>query len=288
MFGKSLSAALQWFGVTTVETPDEEEASRLLQSGTYLAAFINEGKHGFDGVAGVAIAGMLCEASPATPVVVLRHINQQMLSGTKRCLLKPIRRTALRDVLLKVAEKSGTPTSSYTAGDALPARPLDSSTEAASRNGHVKRDVKPEDRSALKSVKQTVLLVEDNIVNQKVGVRMLRNLGCEVDVVDRGDKAVDAVQSGKYGIVFMDVQMPEMDGLEATSLIRSLGDITQPTIIALTANATTEDRTKCLAAGMDDYASKPVNSQTLESLLARWSQEPSRALSKEAKTASPR
>ncbi|MDA1029580.1 MAG: response regulator [Bacteroidetes bacterium] len=279
LFGQALSTALLSFGASTVETHDEEEAARLLQSSSFMAAFINEGKHGFDGVAGVAIAGMLCEASPQTPVIVLRHINQQVLSGTSRCLLKPIRRSALRDVLWRVSGIPGKEAIREEGPEVYIESLVEPTNGSVDRAGNAKRAHQPEDRSPIHSAKQTVLLVEDNIVNQKVGVRMLRNLGCEVDVVDRGDKSVEAVQSGKYNIVFMDVQMPEMDGLEATALIRSLGDITQPTIIALTANATTEDRTKCLAAGMDDYASKPVNSQTLGSLLERWAHEPRRASS---------
>jgi len=104
---------------------------------------------------------------------------------------------------------------------------------------------------------------------------MLEKIGCEVDVVDSGAKAIQAVQSGKYTVVFMDIQMPDMDGLEATRRIRSLGDIVQPTIIALTAKATTEDRAQCLNAGMDDYATKPVSAETLDKILRKSGTSPS-------------
>ena len=279
-FGVSLSTALRRFHLTSVEVRNEEEASRLLQSESFFAAFINEGKHGFDGVAGVAIAGMLCEASPTTPVIVLRHINQQVLSGSTRCLLKPIRRSALKEVLLRIADKAAGKTGADTYrsnGELVSGVEIDggSSTRAETADSKESvRSAKFKDRPAKRFNQPTVLLVEDNIVNQKVGVRMLEKLGCQVDVVDSGEKAVQVVQSGKYGTVFMDVQMPGLDGLEATTLIRSLGDISQPTIIALTANATTEDRMKCLNSGMNDYASKPINSETMESLLQRWIETP--------------
>lgn len=101
---------------------------------------------------------------------------------------------------------------------------------------------------------------------------MLEKLGCVVDVVDRGEKAVEAVRTGNYSHVFMDVQMPGMDGLEATRAIRQLDSKTiQPVIIALTANATTTDRHRCLESGMDDYASKPVDPKMLGLLLERHS-----------------
>ena len=253
LFGSALTAALTPFGLRVDQTESDEEAISLLQSNSYLAVLINEGKLGFDGVAGVAIAGMLCDVSPSMPIIVLRHINQQVLSGSTRCLLKPIKRSALKSILLRIADRTGSV--------------VEVACEVEGAESRLKKLDRPPHRSNLTSV----LLVEDNIVNQKVGMRMLQKLGCEVDVVDRGQKAVTAVQSGKYQIVFMDIQMPEMDGLEATQRIRELGDIVQPTIIALTANATTEDRTNCLNSGMDDYAAKPVNPKTLELLLTQWS-----------------
>jgi CheY-like chemotaxis protein len=207
---------------------------------------------------------------------VLRHINQHVLSGSTRCLLKPIRRSALKEVLLRIADKAGADTYRSN-GELVSGVEIDSGSSTRAETADSKefsRSAKFEDRPATRINKPRVLLVEDNIVNQKVGVHMLEKLGCQVDVVDSGEKADQAVQSRKYGTVFMDVQMAGLDGLEASTLIRSLGDISQPTIIALTANATTEDRMKCLNSGMNNYASKPINSETMESLLQRWIETP--------------
>jgi signal transduction histidine kinase/ActR/RegA family two-component response regulator len=102
-----------------------------------------------------------------------------------------------------------------------------------------------------------LLIAEDNPVNQRVASRMLQRLGYQADVVDNGRLAVEAVERHTYDVIFMDVQMPELDGLEATRLIKARsGDV--PWIIALTAHALEEDRKQCLAAGMNDFLSKPV------------------------------
>ncbi|MCP9451922.1 MAG: response regulator, partial [Nitrospira sp.] len=116
-----------------------------------------------------------------------------------------------------------------------------------------------------------ILLVEDNPVNQKVAVKMLEKLGCRVDVAGNGKEAVEAMERIRYTLVFMDCQMPEMDGFEATRIIREREGAARHTpIIAMTANAMAEDRERCLRAGMDDFLSKPVTAQTLTAVLNRW------------------
>jgi CheY-like chemotaxis protein/HPt (histidine-containing phosphotransfer) domain-containing protein len=116
-----------------------------------------------------------------------------------------------------------------------------------------------------------VLVAEDNVVNQKVAVRMLQRLGCRADVAANGLEAVSAVQRVPYDMVLMDCQMPELDGYAATIEIRRQeGKSHHTVIIAMTANALAGDRQQCLAAGMDDYLAKPIASKALEEALRRW------------------
>jgi PAS domain S-box-containing protein len=112
-----------------------------------------------------------------------------------------------------------------------------------------------------------ILLAEDNVVNQKVTRRLLRQLGYRVDVVANGIEAIEAVQRQPYDLVLMDVQMPEMNGLEATRRIRAKEAIQQPRIVAMTAAATRGDQQEGLDAGMDDYLLKPVEVQNLMNVL---------------------
>ena len=110
---------------------------------------------------------------------------------------------------------------------------------------------------------KTFLLAEDNEINQLVAVEMLKKLGVKIDVAANGEEALALINKRDYDIVFMDVQMPEIDGLEATLLIRQNEKIKQPYIIAMTANAMEEDRQTCLRSGMNDFLSKPLNLESL-------------------------
>ncbi|MBP6669221.1 MAG: response regulator [Gemmatimonadales bacterium] len=115
-----------------------------------------------------------------------------------------------------------------------------------------------------------ILLVEDNVVNQKVANKMLRKLGCRVDVAGNGIEALEMIGRFAYDLVLMDCLMPELDGFGATRLIRETIESSRLPIIAMTANAMQGDREACLAAGMDDYLTKPVGIDDLNSLLQRW------------------
>jgi hypothetical protein len=116
-----------------------------------------------------------------------------------------------------------------------------------------------------------ILVIEDNRVNQQVAVGYLTKLGQLVDVADDGARGIAMVQDERYDLVFMDLQMPGMDGLAATREIRRLArPIADIPIIAMTADAMAGDRSRCLAGGMDDYISKPLKYDQLESLLDRW------------------
>jgi two-component system sensor histidine kinase/response regulator len=115
-----------------------------------------------------------------------------------------------------------------------------------------------------------VLLAEDNAVNQIVGATMLRNLGCEVDVAVNGREAADMTKTFHYDIVFMDCEMPQMDGYEATAAIRRQPDGKDIPIVAVTAQVMQGDQERCLNAGMDDYISKPVKQEDFAAALNRW------------------
>ena len=107
-------------------------------------------------------------------------------------------------------------------------------------------------------------------MNQKVLGRIVTNLGCEGHIVSNGREAVDAFRTGAFDLVLMDCQMPEVDGFAATERIRALEEGGRTPIIAVTANAMQGDRERCLASGMDDYITKPINRSELITLLERW------------------
>jgi signal transduction histidine kinase/ligand-binding sensor domain-containing protein/DNA-binding response OmpR family regulator len=115
-----------------------------------------------------------------------------------------------------------------------------------------------------------ILIAEDNPVNQKLAETVLIKLGYNPDIVENGKKAVEMLKSQQHDLILMDVQMPEMDGLEATRIIRLTSPF-QPIIIAMTANAMQGDREMCLACGMNDYISKPIKLEDLIKLIQKWS-----------------
>jgi CheY-like chemotaxis protein/two-component sensor histidine kinase len=129
----------------------------------------------------------------------------------------------------------------------------------------------PESTSAPAGLR--VLVVEDNLVNQKVAARMLEQLGYQVDLAADGAQALSMVQHTHYSAVLMDMHMPVMDGLAATHAIRNLASaVSSVPIIALTANAIEAERQRCLAAGMDDYLAKPIDRAALDQTLRRWTE----------------
>ena len=169
-------------------------------------------------------------------------------AGIKAYLTKPVRQSYLYNCLREVMSSGG------------------ASTESTLVTRHTLAENQP--------IKAKVLVAEDNTVNQQVALSMLTELGCKVDIVADGLQAVVATGTHSYDLIFMDCQMPELDGYEATAEIRKLeketaADKPMP-IIALTANAMAGDREKCLQAGMDDYLSKPFKREQLRAILTRW------------------
>ncbi|MEP6467285.1 MAG: response regulator [Parafilimonas sp.] len=117
-----------------------------------------------------------------------------------------------------------------------------------------------------------ILVAEDDLINQQLALKLLSKLGYTADIAANGNEALEMVSEKNYDIILMDVLMPEMDGFEATKMIRLCLD-TQPIIVAVTASAMSGDRDKCLEAGMDDYICKPIIIEELAALFAKWSKE---------------
>lgn len=133
-------------------------------------------------------------------------------------------------------------------------------------------------RPATIKVHAQVLVVEDNLVNQKVARKFLEKLGCTVEVAANGLEALQAVKKRDFDLVFMDCQMPEMDGYEATRVMRRESSTQKLPIVAMTANAMSGDREKCLDAGMDDFVSKPISMPRLSDVLLKWNGQESQQL----------
>jgi two-component system sensor histidine kinase/response regulator len=192
-------------------------------------------------------------ALAAIPLALLTSVSyrgaaeEAQHAGFSAFLLKPIRQSQLYDCIATVMGMSSEP---------APQRLITSHTLAETPS------------------RARVLVAEDNAVNQRLAARMLEKRGCRVDVVANGLEAVEAVTRIAYDCVFMDCQMPEMDGYVATSLIRQREALTGAhiPIIAMTANAMEGDRERCLAAGMDDYISKPVEPHELAAAIQKWGQ----------------
>jgi CheY-like chemotaxis protein len=113
-----------------------------------------------------------------------------------------------------------------------------------------------------------ILVAEDNPVNQHMAVKMLNNMGYEPEVAVNGLEVLEKIEAASFDLVLMDMQMPEMDGLEATRLLRQARH--PVTIIAMTANAMPEDEAMCREAGMNDYLSKPIKVEDLNSMIEKW------------------
>ena len=206
-------------------------------------------------------------AEPAiakTPVLLLTTLGRTAATarashlGIAAYISKPVHLTELLTTLMQALFPVEPPTDGSASGRSLPAVP---SNEAAAAAPHAR-----------------LLLVEDNPVNQKVAMRILENAGYSVDAVGDGSEALDALARSPYDLVLMDVQMPVMDGFEATRRIR-LGEEAgrRLPVIAMTAHALKGYRERCFEAGMDDYVPKPIETQTLLEAVRRWTADTRRA-----------
>ena len=215
--------------------------------------------------------GSLIRLVVLTSLIQRGHAELARQAGFVAYLTKPARHDQLANCLRAVLGLPGLVAEETVAPVTSPAPPL------------ITRHTLIETRSAAR-----VLVVEDNLINQKLTVRMLEKLGFQSDVVGNGQEALTALDQGSYAIVLMDCQMPIIDGFEATRLIRQREAVTKEAatgdspethhipIVALTANAMRGDRERCLVAGMDDYLTKPVRKEDLKGILDRWISAPIR------------
>jgi two-component system sensor histidine kinase/response regulator len=203
------------------------------------------------GMDGISLAKQIrAHCSSEMPLILLTSLSELNICKTMRqrlfadCLTKPITKVQLLDCILGAL---GRPSESVKA--VIP-NSLENTAEKRVR----------------------VLVAEDNVVNQKVALRQLQRIGLRADAVANGLEVLDACRRVPYEVVLMDCQMPEMDGYEATRKLRQResGSARHTTVIAMTASARTEDRERCLQAGMDDYISKPVQFPDLAQVLGRW------------------
>jgi len=159
-----------------------------------------------------------------------------------------------------------------------PSQLIEALVAVLGQSQHQVRDERPQliTRHTISEQKNLrILLVEDNPINRKLAVALLSRAGYPVETVENGRQAVDALKAHRYGLVLMDVQMPEMDGFEATQVVRAQeGSRDHTPIIAMTAHALKGDRERCLAAGMDDYLSKPLQRPELFKAIERWTHFP--------------
>ncbi|HEX6474812.1 MAG TPA: response regulator, partial [Candidatus Limnocylindria bacterium] len=202
-----------------------------------------------DGVEFATRASQANGKAARPPIVILSSVgvrdrDESTLAGW---LAKPVKPSALHDTIATIL-LGGVVT-----------QPMPAATAPDGTNG------KPlGERHPLR-----ILLAEDNAVNQKLALRLLSQMSYGAEVAGDGQQAIDALDKGEFDVVLMDVQMPELDGLEATRRIRARWPDRQLRIVAMTANAMAGDREACLAAGMDDYISKPIRAADLTAALER-------------------
>jgi signal transduction histidine kinase/CheY-like chemotaxis protein len=197
-----------------------------------------------------------------TSVITMTSVGHRLTPGTLKDLglsgniVKPIRPSQLMDMFLDLWKKRASKEhDTHSPPFSYPIPPLENIFQLS-------QPLPP----------SSVLVAEDNLINQTFAVRMLERFGCRVDVAKNGCEALQKLQEKPYDIIFMDCQMPEMDGFEATKAIRQQEAHTQTKhiIVAMTANAMQGDKERCLQAGMNDYLAKPVTADTIRHTLERW------------------
>ena len=235
------------WGMLVQDTEAPEEALRMLKSAPYDLAIVDMHMPDMDGA---MLAQRIREAGHTLPLVLFTSLGRKEAadSPSAATLAKPLRQSALHDTLMGLLSGG---------------RAAAASTRTAVEKPQL--DAQLATRRPLR-----ILLAEDNVVNQKLALRLLSQMGYRADLASNGVEAIECVERQTYDVVLMDVQMPEMDGLEASRRITTKhkpGE--RPRIVAMTANAMQGDREMCLAAGMDDYVTKPIRvHQLIDALMA--------------------
>jgi GAF domain-containing protein/DNA-binding response OmpR family regulator len=239
-----LRTLIERWGMTARDTGSPREALGWVTSGDRFDVIIADlHMPELDGIA-LATAVRAADAGAGTPVIVLSSIgvHERRSDAVAASLVKPVKPSALHDAIATVLAGEAATVSVHPTGAGI-----DHGLGA---------------RHPLR-----ILLAEDNPVNQKLALRLLERMGYRADVAENGQEAISAVEESNYDVILMDIQMPELDGLEATRRIRHRWPGDRPRIVAMTANAMDGDREACLEAGMDDYISKPIAPEALQATL---------------------
>ena len=231
------------WGMLTRDTESPAEALRWLRGGdNFDLAILDMNMPEMDGL---ALAAQVHGLRPALPLVLFSSLGRREAGDTEGLfnayLSKPLRQSQLFDTLVGLLGHEP-------ATQAMPAKDKATTMDAGMAARHPLR----------------ILVAEDNVVNQKLALRLLQQMGYRADLASNGLEAIESLERQPYDVVLMDVQMPEMDGLEATRrIVARWAAAERPRIVAMTANAMQRDRDACLAAGMDDYVTKPIRVDAL-------------------------
>jgi signal transduction histidine kinase/CheY-like chemotaxis protein len=239
-----LRTLIERWGMTARDTGSPREALGWVAGGERFDLVIADlHMPELDGIA-LATAVRASATGAQTPVIVLSSIgvHERESDAVATSLVKPVKPSALHDAIATVLAGHAA---------AVSVRPTGAGIDHDLGARHPLR----------------ILLAEDNAVNQKLALRLLERMGYRADVAENGLAAISAVEGSTYDVILMDVQMPELDGLEATRRIRRRWPGDRPRIVAMTANAMDGDREACLAAGMDDYIAKPIAPEALQASL---------------------
>ena len=246
----AIGAQLRRLGVTPIHAASAEDAAAALATHPIDAVLLSSAlfaQHGTTLEAALAAA-----RQPNPPVVILTSLGLRIAEAPSGFvpagwLSKPVKAQSLEQLLLSLLVLGNPSASAAAQADAT------------------------QDPAPARNIR--ILVAEDNPINQKVAIRMIKSLGYRADVVGNGLEVLDALKRQVYDVVLMDVQMPEMDGLDATRAIRNATPgVRGPYVIAMTANAMHGDEAICLDAGMDEYLTKPIRVADLKRALDRWAE----------------